>query len=899
MTSPERWRALQDVVDGALDRPAVERAAFLNQECRHDAELHRQAVRLLAACQRADAAAGLLSESALAFAGPLLSEVAAIDAEQSALHHAAQLATLRTALAGSYDVQQEIGRGGMATVYRARDCRHDRAVAIKVVDARVAHAHAARFLREIRTTARLTHPHIVGIHDSGDAAGLLYYVMPFVPAETLRERMRREGVLPLTDAVRLMREIADALACAHGEGVIHCDLKPENVLLSSGHAVVADFGIARALAVAADAAAEAPAAPEPHSALLTTMIGTPAYMAPEQASPGAALDHRADLYALGVIAYEMLTGEHPFAAHGDTGESAVRRPVAVRPLHARRRDVPPALDAVIMQLLAADAASRPPSAADVLHALHDRAVTAGRHIASRTRVLALAAAALLLTVALSGYLLTRRADSEQALPATAASSARSVAVLPFENAGSTVDGYFSDGITDELAHAIARLDGVHVAGRASSYVWRSTTATPQEIGRALSVAMLVTGRVRRDTDRTRVSTQLVRVSDGMIIWANDVEVASADALSVHDELGAAVVAAVNAALGTSAGTGADAPGGRGTTDAEAYDLYLKGRYHFLERGADNVARAIDFFERATARDRGFARAHAALALAFGVLPSYVEGSADSAAVLVAASARRAVALDAELADAQVAQGIAHENALRFDLAESSYRAAIALEPSNVMAHHALGMMLAVTGRADEAIPQLQRATRLDPFAKSAATALVGALTAARRFTEASAEVRRVLAMDSTFQLALLALGTVQAFSGQPDSAIHTLERGLRMHPQGSGFVLLLYAYAASGRWSDVHRLRDSLRASGGDRTGGANAAFAEMLLGDAEPMITLLTTRDGQFQWLFTGVSFGCNHLLDPLWSDARFVAAMRAIHVRPCVSPRPWPFRPPPPADR
>ena len=281
-----RWRSVQGVADAALDLPAEARAAYIEEACGDAPDLRDDVIRFLNACAHAERVEGVLDSPALVFAAPLFTDALSI------------------ALSGRYTIERELGRGGMPRVYLARDVRHDRQVAIKVFESGIAHAGAERFLLEIRTAARLTHPHVLGVHDSGEADGLLYYVMPYVEGETLRARLTREGALPLPDVARLVRELADALAYAHGQGVMHRDLKPENVLISGGHAVVADFGIAKAIA----AAASDGTAPDRGLTSAGVALGTPAYMAPEQAVADVAIDHRADLYALGVIAYEAARG---------------------------------------------------------------------------------------------------------------------------------------------------------------------------------------------------------------------------------------------------------------------------------------------------------------------------------------------------------------------------------------------------------------------------------------------------------------------------------------------------------------------------------------------------------------------------------------------------------------
>jgi serine/threonine-protein kinase len=803
---------------------------------------------------------------------------------------------LRAALSDRYTVERELGRGGMATVYLARDLRHDRAVAVKVVDQNIGLAGAERFLREIRFASKLTHPHVLGVYDSGETNGVLYYVMPYVEGETLRTRLVREGALPVGDAVRLLRELADALAYAHGHGVMHRDLKPENVLLSAGHAVIADFGIAKAIAVATQEG-DAPVA-----GLTSTgvAIGTPAYMAPEQWGDVTA-NHRADLYALGVIAYEMLTGSHPFAGRTAQALAAAHLTETPTPLGERRRDAPPALAAIVMRLMAKDPTARPQSADEVVRALDAMSTTSIGAVRGRrdVRVGIMIGGALLIAATFGGYTWWRGKTAVAAAPA----AIHAVAVLPFVNtSGSPDDDYFSDGLTDELAHALSRVSGLRVAGRTSSYAYKGKSVPATEMGKALGVGAIVEGTVRRSGDRLRVATQLVSAADGTVLWDSVYESRSHDVFAVQDSLTRAVVASLAPTLGgrdVRAESGVApmvAYVGRGTTDAEAYELYLKGRYYWHERGAANVARSIEYFQQAIARDPTFARAYAALAFAYDVYGVYIPDPSDSLTPLIKAGAQRAVTLDSTLADAQLATALARQRDDRFRDAESHFRAAIAAEPSNDFAHHTFGMMLVSVGRTDEAIAQLRQATQLDPLAKSAGIAEAEALIDARRFREAENESRRILAIDSTFPLAINSLGLAQAFGAQADSAVHTLERGVRLYPDL--LVLrgrLLFAYAAAGRWDDVDQMRAELRRPGGDPTGGPLSAFADFVAGDREPLTHLVSTPAGlrrYFEMLRpTSHGVGCNPLADPLWADEHFRAAMQGLDLRACPQARPWPF--------
>jgi serine/threonine-protein kinase len=467
-------------------------------------ELRASVASLLEACERAELTGGILGAPAVAFAGPMLSDLAARDASAAAARRGALADALREALAGRYTVEREIGRGGMATVYLARDVRHDRAVAVKVLDGdSEAASGAERFLREIRIAAGLTHPHVLGIHESGGAGALLYYVMPYVEGETLRARLAREGVLPVGDVLRLLRELADALAYAHARGVVHRDLKPENVLLCGGHAVVADFGIAKALAAATRG--------RPRRAGLTSVgvvLGTPAYMAPEQAVADAATDQCADLYALGVIAYELLAGAHPFGARAPQALVAAHLTESP-PLGPRRPDAPRAIVALVVQLLAKDPAERPQSAEVVLRILDPGSVAAARPARRRTleprRTVVASVAALLFAIG-GAYAASRRdltppagrtsgrgeAPVSPGAAATAAAARPSVAVLPFQNTGGdSADEHFSDGLTDELIGALGKVAGLRTAGRTSAFALKGTRLGVRAIADTLGVGAVL------------------------------------------------------------------------------------------------------------------------------------------------------------------------------------------------------------------------------------------------------------------------------------------------------------------------------------------------------------------------------------------------------------------------
>lgn len=883
MIDAERWGQLQRLLDAALDLPSHERRQFLERECRGDAALLEEASALVEACDSAGSDGGFLSSPAIDIAMPLLVALAASDAESARARSAELAEALRRALAGRYEVGREIGHGGMATVYLAHDIRHDRGVAVKVVERGSATRNGERFLREIRIAAQLTHPHILGVHESGEADGLLYYVMPYVEGETLRARLGREGALAPADAMRLLREIADALVCAHGRGVVHRDLKPENVLLSGGHAVVADFGIARALA-ASGVEGETMPPLDPS--------GTPAYMAPEQVALSSTVDHRADLYALGVVAYEVLSGAHPFAGRSRSDMLRAHQTDLPSADALRRPGVPPALIALVMQLLAKDPAARPPHAQAVLRALD----AAASPSASGRRRWVLAASVAVLAGALGGFVLWReRVDAARpvramAAPAGAAgvaaqASRGTVAVLPFASLGpSATDDYLGDGLTEALTHALSRVPGVRVVGRTSSAAFKGKTLPAQEIGRALDANALITGSVRRSGERVRVAAQLVSAADGKVLWERVFENRSDELFAMEDRFTQSIMTALAPVLGEGRARDASSGIARGTSDQEAYDLYLKGRYYWLQRGTENLERAISHFQQSIDRDPGFARARAGLALAYGVRPVFDPRQSDSAAALTMASARRALAIDSTLADAHLALGIAFEMRLRTQQALEHYRRAAALDPSSTTAHHWLGLALLNLGATDSALAQLRYAAELDPLAVSPAAAVATALLYARRYPEAVIAAHHAVALDSSFGLATWVLGLSQAFAGAPDSAVITLEHGARRLGGDTRVqAALVFAYAAAGRWGDAARVRRQLHRAGAVWLDGSEPAVADLVFGDSQPIIDVMTNGPTLRRFIAGGGVLGCNPLLDPLRADARFREAMRALGVRPC----------------
>jgi serine/threonine-protein kinase len=644
------------------------------------------------------------------------------------------LPDLRAALADRYQFVRELGRGGMAAVYRFHDLRHDRPVALKVLHPELAaNVGPERFRREILTAARLQHSNILTVLDSGTAGRpdggteLLWFAMPFVDGETLRQRLARERQLPVEDAVQIAREAADALEYAHRQGVIHRDVKPANILLAAGHALVADFGIARALTGGSQ-----------DSSITTsgTVVGTPAYMSPEQTSGEPALDGRSDQYSLACVLWEMLAGELPFT--GPTAQEVLARRFTEtpRPLRRVRDTVPEGVERAVAKALARSPADRFRSVGEFGHALRD-GLTAVPGSGSGRRLLVTAAIAVVLAVlALAGWL-RLRPRAEGADPG----GPKRLAVLPFENLGRPEDNYFADGITDEIRGKLAGLPGLQVTASSSSSQYRRTDKTPQEIGRELGVEYLLTGKVRWEQNpggkgRVRVSPELIQVATASTRWQQPFDAARTDVFQVQADVASRVASAMDLALGA---TEQHALAGKPTGSLPAYDLYLQGNE--AAAGFDQVVpaglrRAIGFYERAVAIDSTFAPAWAQLSRAHTYLHQISLPTAAGAAQAKAA-AERALALAPDLAQAHLALGD-YDNFILNDLAAAlrEYREGRRLAPNDAELLKGIGLAARNQGDWELSQASLTEARVLDPRSIAVARRLTYNLVRLRRYPEA-------------------------------------------------------------------------------------------------------------------------------------------------------------------
>ena len=650
------------------------------------------------------------------------------------------LETLRAALAGRYDIQRELGRGGMATVYLAHDVNHDRPVALKVVLPELAASIGTeRFQREIKLAARLQHPHILSVYDSGDAAGQLWFTMPFVEGESLRDRLLRETQLPVDEAVRIVREAALALDYAHRHGVVHRDIKPENILLSDGQALVADFGIARAVGAEG-------------SLTQTGMtVGTPAYMSPEQASGERNIDGRADVYALGAVLYELLAGEPPFS--GPSAQAIITRALTEtpRPLSAIRSAVSPSLQAAVTKALARTPADRFPTASEFAKALGatsgEVAVTSTSTAATpaapraRWRRLVVPIAALAIAAAFGlGYLLRRSSGGD----------ARRIAVLPFENQGAAEDDYFADGVTDEVRSKLAGIPGLQVTARASTSQYRKTTKTPREIGKELEVDYLLTGTVRwsksgGSASRVRVNPELIQVSNASEKWSAPFEAELSDVFKVQSDIAGKVASALDLALGENDRRRLD---DRPTESLEAYDAYLKGEQVTQGLGvsdAPHLREGLAWYEKALALDSSFVDAQVAIARTYSSL--YTNGPTVAGVEAARKAAERALKLAPDKPVARLAMGTYLLNQPKdYSGAVEQFNLGLKSDPNNAVLLTALAIADRVLGRWDDALKNAEQAAKLDPRSVRTARQVARMLHDTRRYSEALVAWDRALAL---------------------------------------------------------------------------------------------------------------------------------------------------------
>ncbi len=804
--TPQEWDDVKRLFLAALDRPAGERAAWIGQ-CGGTQEMRAEVERLVAA----HLAAGSFIERPLAD-----------------LHGESEPPPGRWtgAWLGQYRLDAVIGAGGMGEVYRAHDAELSRAVAIKMVGRDESGAYE-RLRREARHASHLNHPNICTIHHVGDAEGRPYIVMELVDGRPLSEAIPESG-LPAPAAIAYAVQILDALAHAHEQGVIHRDLKSANAIVRpSGQVKLLDFGLARHL----DGAAPGSSVTSTLAGPMTAAGGTLPYMAPEVLR-GEPADASSDLWAFGVLLYEMLTGRLPFA--GNTAFEIGRAILDGEPTPLPS-SVPAALASCVMRCLSQDSARRPRTAAEIRAQLEALA-SAPRAPVSRRRVAIAAAIALMLltVIGIAAWRWTRAA-------APRAPTIQALAVLPLENiSGDPAQDYFADGVTESLIRELGRIARLRVTPQTTAMRYRATGKPLRELARELQVDAVLYGTVMRESDRVRIAATLVR-GGGDRLWTERFERPAREILALQRDI--VRVAADRIAVPLTPQEDARLARVR-AVDPHVHESYLKGRFHWNRRTQASLAVAVEHFRAAVAADPTYAPAHVGLADCYNQLGTVMVGSGSPAAMRpqAMAAAIAALQIDPMLAEAHAALGYARHYDWQWEAAERSFLRALELDANNPLTYVWYANYLASRGRLDEAIAHVKRARQLDPLSLVVITNVGWTLSYARRYDEAIAAYRDALALDAGYVQANQRLASAYAEVGQFDAAVAHAETVARLTGRSPASLIgLASVYAQAGRRREAERLvADVARLARTQYVSPYSMAQAHLRLGDV----------DGGFAWL-------------------------------------------------
>ncbi len=752
----------------------------------------------------------------------------------------------------------------MATVYLANDVRHDRQVAIKVLHPELAEVIGAdRFLQEIRVTAQLQHPHILPLFDSGEADGLLYYVMPYIEGESLRDRLTRTDALPVDEAVTIMQDMADALGEAHRRGIVHRDIKPENVMLTGRHAVVMDFGVAKAVA---ESQRPQTHRDDPGPALTSAgmAIGTPAYMAPEQVAADPDVDGRADLYALGLVAYEMVTGKTPFTGDTPYRVLAAQLTEPPRPITELKPHLPRGLAKTIMRCLAKDVANRWQSAEELLAHLRDEKQLVGRRPPTVLQVAGLLAVLLAAAFGLSRLVPSSVGGGD---PSTA-----SIAVLPFANLSNNPDNeYLGDGITEEILNALAQLPGLRVAARTSAFQFKGQNLDLREVGKLLGVQHLLEGSVQRSQARVRITAQLIDASSGFHLWSGRFDRGMEDLFAVEDEIARLIADTLQVSLGLAP----DVPMvGGGTTDPEANELYLRGRHLIRERGP-GLVRAVDLLQQALVLDPNFAAGYGALAEAQALLPHYNLAPWPDALDQAERSARRALSLDSSLVRAHTAMGNILRDRWVLDSAAIEYERALVLSPNDAETLQQFAQYLGMAGDLPRTLTLLTRARALDPLSPVVLASSGRALTYLKRHREAITMLEETVRLSPDFLLGHYFLMWAYVAAEEYSESERVMGQVARLAGADSVTSLaLVRGVAEVGARSRARAILDSLPADGAWSFAPDARVRWYTLMGDTDRALD-------EFEGLIGGgygfLDILADPMIDPLRAIPRFGEIMAA----------------------
>jgi len=767
----------------------------------------------------------------------------------------------------------------MGEVYRARDKKLDRDVAIKVLPESVAADPdtLARFEREAKAVAALSHPNILSIFDFGTHEGTAYVVMELLEGKTLRERLD-EGPIPQKLAVDYALQIVKGLSAAHEKGIVHRDLKPRNLfVMKDGHVKILDFGLAKRIeAIASGEETSAPTAAQ-HT-MPGTVMGTVGYMSPEQVR-GLPVDHRSDIFAFGAILYELLSGERAFKR--DTASDTIAAILIQEPseLSESGRSIPPELERIVKHCLEKDRDNRFHSARDIAFALGEASSGSAAALATlaaqppRSRAFRplLWAAGVAALAALAAAVLWLRPGAR---------TIDSVAVLPFVNAGGDPNAeYLSDGITESLIDSVSQIPGIKVISRASAFHYKGKDVGARIVGRELGVRAVLTGQVVQRGDALSIRAELVDARDETHLWGEEYNRRLSDILAVQEEIARDISGKLRQRL-----TGEEKKrlAKRYTENAEAYALYLKGRYDWNKRTGEDIQKAIGYFRQAIDKDPTYALAYAGLADSYAILFYYAGLPPSETFLMAKAAASKALEIDDTLAQAHATLAFVHENFdWDFSAAGKEYRRAIELDPKYPTAHHWYSLYLSGIGRHEQAIAEAERVYKLDPLSPIISNLRAAAFYSARQYDRAIEAARKTLELDKGFSPAHFSLGCALEQKKMYPEAIAALEEAVRLSGRRiRADADLGHAYAVSGRREEAMRMIEELKARserGYDPVADIALVYAGLGQND-EAMRWLEKAYQARSAWLIRLAPLKVDPRWDALRSDARFQDLLRRI---------------------
>jgi serine/threonine protein kinase/Tfp pilus assembly protein PilF len=766
---------------------------------------------------------------------------------------------------GEYDLIEEIGRGGQGVVYRARQKSLNRTVALKVIGLGQwsSTPHLKRFRHEAEAAASLEHPQIVPIYEIGERDGSCYFSMKFIEGGQLDDVLKREPMAPRR-AAELLVKIARTVHFAHERGILHRDIKPGNILLDRhGEPHLTDFGLARLI--------------EQESTITNSfdVLGTPSYMSPEQAAGRTKeLGAAADVYSLGAVFYQMLTGQPPFA--GGTTYETIRLVMETEPRDPRlwNSKVDVDLATICLKCLEKDSSRRYGTAGaladdvdrwlrhEPIQARRTGIVVRGKKWLRRNPATAIAAGSMAALVFAVAVIIWKSELFRERPTSAVVASEKSIAVLPFANlSDDKSNAYFASGIQDEILSRLSKIAELKVISRTSTEKYKSSPPNLREVGQQLAVANILEGRVQKSGDQVRIMVQLINSSTDSHVWAETYDRKLTDMFTVESEVAQKIASSLQAKL-----TGFEqmAISMRPTENTEAYRLYLKGRFFWNKRTGGDLKTAAKYFEEAIEADPGYANAYAGLAQADLLMPYYNAASEDFFQKAKIA-ATRAIALDETSPEGHAALAMLLCYDFKFRESEREFKRAIELDPNYATAHHWYGnTFLTSMGRFDEAIKEGKRAVELDPFSLIINADLGSTLMLARRYDEAIAQLRATLSLDSNFAYTHVTLGTVLLLKGDVSAAISQYETARKLNESCDVLALLSRAYAEEARTTDaVQTFHDLEQCAQKQYVRSHVWAVAYIALGDHETAINYLEKyRDN---WL------KINPLLDPLRNEPRF----------------------------